>query len=180
MERLNNDRRRHTGFTAGQLPDSPCFRTLEFALSPLDESQLNRRFNPYPFVPAGSALSERCEELFAIQVQGLAKRLVYIGCRQVVVGISGGLDSTLALLVAVKAFDKLGLSRSQIVGITMPGFGTTDRTYRNAVDLIKKLGVTLREISIVKAVEQHFADISHDKQVHDVTYENSQARNTRF
>jgi len=176
VERLNNDRRRHTGFTTGHLPDSPRYRTVPFALSPLEEHQINRSFHQYPFVPAGSELDVRCEELFAIQVQGLAKRLVHTGCQKVVIGISGGLDSTLALLVAVKTFDKLGIPRSQIVGITMPGFGTTDRTYRNAVDLIGKLGVSLREIPIRKAVDQHFADIGHDAQVHDVTYENSQAR----
>lgn len=176
VERLNNDRRRHTGFTAAQQTGSPVFRSVSFALSPLEVEDINRGFNPYPFVPSGSELDARCEELFAIQVHGLSKRLVHTGCKHVVVGVSGGLDSTLALLVAVKTFDKLGLSRSQIVGITMPGFGTTDRTYRNAVDLIGMLGVTLREISIVDAVRLHFADIGHDETVHDVTYENSQAR----
>lgn len=107
---------------------------------------------------------------------GLAKRLVHTGCKTVVVGISGGLDSTLALLVCVRTFDKLQLSRMGIVGVTMPGFGTTDRTYNNAVNLMKSLGITLREISIADAVKQHFNDIGHDINVHDVTYENSQAR----
>lgn len=107
---------------------------------------------------------------------GLAKRLVHTGCKTVVVGISGGLDSTLALLVCVRTFDKLQLSRKGIVGVTMPGFGTTDRTYNNAVNLMKSLGITLREISIADAVKQHFNDIGHDINVHDVTYENSQAR----
>ncbi len=176
VERLNNDRRRHTGFTAGNVPDDHGFREVPFALPPLEENKINRYFDNRPFVPNGPELDTRCEELFAIQVQGLAKRLVHTDCRNVVVGISGGLDSTLALLVAVKTFDKLGLPRNHIEGITMPGFGTTDRTYRNAVDLIGKLGVCLREIPIRKAVEQHFADIGHDPGVHDVTYENSQAR----
>ena len=107
---------------------------------------------------------------------GLAKRLVHTRCKTVVVGISGGLDSTLALLVCVKTFDKLGLSRKGIVGITMPGFGTTDRTYNNALSLMQSLGVTVKEISIKEACIQHFKDIGHDINVHDVTYENGQAR----
>ena len=107
---------------------------------------------------------------------GLAKRLYHINANKAVIGISGGLDSTLALLVTVKAFDKLGLDRKGIIGITMPGFGTTDRTYNNAMTLMKTLGVTVREISIAKAVTQHFEDIGHDASVHDITYENSQAR----
>ena len=116
------------------------------------------------------------EEVFSIQVAGLAQRLVHTGAKTAVVGISGGLDSTLALLVCVKTFDKLGLSRNGILGITMPGFGTTDRTYHNAIDLMKSLGISIREISIKDACIQHFKDIEHDMNVHDVTYENSQAR----
>lgn len=107
---------------------------------------------------------------------GLAKRIVHTHAKTVVVGISGGLDSTLALLVCVKAFDKLKMDRRGILGVTMPGFGTTDRTYNNAISLMKSLGITIREISIAKAVTQHFEDIGHDASVHDVTYENSQAR----
>ena len=117
-----------------------------------------------------------CEEILNIQVAGLSKRLYHINAQKAVIGISGGLDSTLALLVTVKAFDKLGLDRKGIIGITMPGFGTTDRTYNNAMTLMKTLGVTIREISIAKAVTQHFEDIGHDMKVHDITYENSQAR----
>jgi NAD+ synthase (glutamine-hydrolysing) len=117
-----------------------------------------------------------CEEILNIQVAGLAKRLHHIGVKTAVIGISGGLDSTLALLVTVKAFDKLQLDRKGIVGITMPGFGTTDRTYNNAMALMKTLGVSIREISIAKSVTQHFEDIGHDIAVHDVTYENGQAR----
>lgn len=176
VERLNNDRRRHTGFTAAQLTESPVFRQVPFALAALEPSRINRRFNATPFVPEGAELAERCEEIVAIQVQGLAKRLTHTNCQQVVVGISGGLDSTLALLVAAKTMDKLGWSRSNIVGITMPGFGTTNRTYQNAMALMRGLGVTVREIDIRKAVEQHFSDIGHDPLLHNVTYENAQAR----
>jgi NAD+ synthase (glutamine-hydrolysing) len=136
-----------------------------------------RKVNPHPFVPSdNSRLQERCDEIINIQVAGLAKRLEFTHCKSLVVGISGGLDSTLALLVAVAAFDKLGLERTGITGVTMPGFGTTDRTYTNAMNLMQQLGITIREISIVKAVNQHFQDIGHDASNHDVTYENSQAR----
>ena len=117
-----------------------------------------------------------CDEIFSIQVCGLAKRLVHTNSKRVVLGISGGLDSTLALLVCVKTFDKLGYDRKGIIGVTMPGFGTTDRTYNNALSLMQSLGVTIREISIRKSVTQHFEDIGHDINVHDVTYENGQAR----
>lgn len=138
---------------------------------------LMRRVNPMPFVPAaGQGRDERCEEIVNIQAAGLAKRLDAIGCKSIVVGISGGLDSTLALLVAVKAFDRLGIPRTGITGITMPGFGTTDRTRSNAVMLMESLGVSSMEIPIGDAVNLHFRDIGHDPSVHDVTYENSQAR----
>lgn len=138
--------------------------------------ELIRDVDPHPFIPKTDDMEKSCDEIFSIQVAGLAKRLVHTGCKTVVVGISGGLDSTLALLVCVRTFDKLQLSRKGIVGVTMPGFGTTDRTYNNAVNLMKSLGITLREISIADAVKQHFNDIGHDINVHDVTYENSQAR----
>lgn len=138
--------------------------------------ELIRDVDPHPFIPKTNDMEKSCDEIFSIQVAGLAKRLVHTGCKTVVVGISGGLDSTLALLVCVRTFDKLQLSRKGIVGVTMPGFGTTDRTYNNAVNLMKSLGITLREISIADAVKQHFNDIGHDINVHDVTYENSQAR----
>ena len=138
---------------------------------------LTRPVEAHPFIPSGGQLlDERCEEIFSIQVAGLAKRLVHTGCRTVVVGISGGLDSTLALLVCVKAFDKLGLPRKGVVGITMPGFGTTDRTYGNALSLMGSLQVTCKEISIKDACIQHFQDIGQDMSLHDVTYENGQAR----
>ena len=127
--------------------------------------ELTRKYDAHPFVP-----------LFSIQVTGLAKRLLHTHAQTAVVGISGGLDSTLALLVCVRTFDKLQRDRKDIVGITMPGFGTTDRTYNNAINLMKSLGVTIREISIKDACIQHFKDIGHDINNHDVTYENSQAR----
>ena len=134
-----------------------------------------------PFVPENAAhRHERCTEIVNIQAAGLCRRLDAIKCSKLVVGISGGLDSTLALLVAVKAFDRLGLDRKGIIAVTMPGFGTTDRTHTNAIKLMDKQGVTSREISIVKAVEQHFRDIRHDPSVHDVTYENAQARQRTY
>ena len=140
------------------------------------ELNLSRTYDAHPFVPQGPTLDERCEEIFSIQTSGLAQRLVHAHAQSAVVGISGGLDSTLALLVCVKTFDKLGLSRKGIIGVTMPGFGTTDRTHDNAVNLMQSLGVTVREVSIKDACIQHFKDIDHDILVHDVVYENSQAR----
>ena len=137
---------------------------------------LTRPICPTPFVPQGEELDARCNEVFNIQVAGLCKRIEHTHCRTAVIGISGGLDSTLALLVCAKAFDKLGRSRKEIVGITMPGFGTTGRTYNNALHLMQSLGISIREISIKEACTQHFSDIGHDINTHDVTYENGQAR----
>lgn len=111
-----------------------------------------------------------------LQAMGLKKRLLHTGCQSAVIGLSGGLDSTLALLVTVRAFDLAGIARDKILGVTMPGYGTTDRTYQNALQMAERLGVQLKEVSIVPAVEQHFKDIEHDKSVQDVTYENCQAR----
>lgn len=148
------------------------FELPEYDLLP----DLKREIDPHPFVPSGHALNERCEEICNIQVAGLAKRLVHTHSQTAVIGISGGLDSTLALLVTVMTFDALKIPRKQILGITMPGFGTTGRTYNNAIHLMESLGVTIREISIVKACLQHFEDIGQNPEVHDVTYENSQAR----
>lgn len=129
-----------------------------------------------PFIPY-SAMSDECySDAVNIQVMGLMRRMEITYSKSLVIGISGGLDSTLALLVAVKTFDRMGLDRKGIIGVTMPGFGTTNRTYRNALVMMQSLGITIREISIVNAVKQHFADIGHDASVHDVTYENSQAR----
>ena len=137
---------------------------------------LDRTVDPHPFIPKEKDRNASCEEIINIQVLGLAKRIVHTHVKTVIVGISGGLDSTLALLVCVKTFDKLGLDRKGIIGVTMPGFGTTDRTHHNAVILMKSLGVSVREINISKAVTQHFQDIGHDVNIHDITYENCQAR----
>ncbi|WP_462431497.1 NAD(+) synthase [Bacteroides nordii] len=178
VEYLRAERRINTTFAAskGNIPadKKPVRIATEFVNS--KELNLTRTFKRHPFVPQGAALNERCEEVFSIQVAGLAQRLVHTGAKTAVIGISGGLDSTLALLVCVKTFDKLGLSRKNIIGVTMPGFGTTNRTYHNAISLMNSLGITVREISIKEACIQHFKDINHDINVHDVTYENAQAR----
>ena len=143
----------------------------------LTAENLLRDVDPEPFVPSSEAKrTERCSEIISIQTEGLMRRLTATHCRNLVVGISGGLDSTLALLIAVNAFDRLDIDRKGITGVTMPGFGTTERTHTNADTIMERLGVSIREISIVGAVRQHFKDIGHDENVHDVTYENSQAR----
>ena len=177
IETLQNDRQVNTSFMYGTsgLPKEKA-QVVDFQVRIPDGFSLTRPVDPHPFTPSGEALKERCEEIFHIQVAGLAKRLVHAHAQTAVVGISGGLDSTLALLVTVMTFDALKMPRGQIIGITMPGFGTTDRTYTNACDLIRSLGVTLKEIPIKEACLQHFRNIDHDPSVHDVTYENSQAR----
>lgn len=173
VQRLASERRRMSTFPAA---DAGEYREISFALTE-EETKLVRFFDADPFVPSSAdQLSDRCEEILNIQALGLKKRLAHTHAKSAVVGISGGLDSTLALLVTARAFDMLGLSRKGIVAVTMPGFGTTDRTYNNAVAMIKSLGATFKEVSIAKAVMQHFADIEHDASIHDVTYENSQAR----
>ena len=141
-----------------------------------EEWQLLRHVDAHPFIPKDEDMRASCEEILSIQTLGLCKRIAHTHAKTVVIGISGGLDSTLALLVCVRAFDKLGIDRSQIVAVTMPGMGTTGRTHRNALSLMEALGVSIHEISIAKAVAQHFADIGHDAHVHDTTYENAQAR----
>ena len=142
-----------------------------------DAADLRRYVDPKPFVPSGAAeRNARCDEIFTIQALGLKKRLEHTGCQSAVIGISGGLDSTLALLVIARAFDMLGLPRENIISVTMPAFGTTDRTYNNAVTLTRLLHATLREINIKAAVLQHFQDIGHDPEDHSVVYENAQAR----
>lgn len=174
---LRHDRMTMTSFgdTATRL-EVPHYLIVNGRL-PENNDKTMPKVDPTPFVPATQAdIASRCDEIINIQTAGLARRLVATHTKNVVVGISGGLDSTLALLVAVKTFDRLGLDRHGIHGITMPGFGTTDRTHDNAVELMKALGITHREISIVPAVRQHFTDIGHDPEKHDVTYENSQAR----
>lgn len=173
VQRLASERRRMSTFPAAE---SKEYREISFALVE-EETKLARFFDADPFVPSNAdQLSDRCEEILNIQALGLKKRLAHTHAKSAVVGISGGLDSTLALLVTARAFDMLGLPRKGIVAVTMPGFGTTDRTYNNAVAMIKSLGVTFKEVPIAKAVMQHFADIDHDASIHDVTYENSQAR----
>lgn len=180
IQRLVHERIKNNTLAGGR--SSKVFRTIGFALreadnvSP-DEITLYRPLSPTPFVPANEAQrAYNCREIFSIQTTGLARRLKQINARTAVIGLSGGLDSTLALLVAIKAFDKLGLDRKGLIAVTMPGFGTTERTKNNAVELAACLGVTLRTIPIVDAVRQHFRDIGHDETVHDITYENAQAR----
>ena len=177
VECIRNERRNNTVFAANKAAhkDEPVTHISTELVNQRDLI-LTRTIDASPFVPKGDVMNERCEEIFEIQVMGLAKRLIHTNCKTVVVGISGGLDSTLALLVCVKTFDKLGFDRKGIVGITMPGFGTTDRTYNNALHLMSSLGITTHEISIKEACIQHFKDIDHDMTKHDVTYENGQAR----
>ena len=174
IERLRSERRTNTTFINAQRHS----QAREVTTKTVNEHpfKLLRQIAPSPFIPADDVMRVSCEEILNIQVAGLAKRLVHTHCDKAVVGISGGLDSTLALLVMVRTFDKLHLDRKGIIGVTMPGFGTSDRTYMNAIHLMQSLGITLREISIVPAVKQHFEDIGHDINIHDVTYENSQAR----
>ena len=181
VERLRSERRANTTFVMAQRTghakyiDTKPVETLEYSSS-VSDFTLTRVIDPLPFIPKSNDMKRSCEEILNIQTSGLAKRLHHTGCKNVVVGISGGLDSTLALLVSVRAFDYLGLDRHGIYGITMPGFGTTDRTHDNALSLMHSLGVTVEEIPIGKSVTQHFLDIHHDISKHDVTYENGQAR----
>ncbi|MCD8049921.1 MAG: NAD(+) synthase [Clostridia bacterium] len=173
VERLSEERRRHTTFdtiTTG-------YTRVPFAFDKIEETQLTRTFYPHPFVPADPAhLAERCEEILTIQACGLKKRLLHTRSKCAVIGLSGGLDSTLALLVTIKAFDLANLPRKGIIAVTMPCFGTTARTHNNAQILAQALGVTFEEINIENAVKLHFFDIGQDERVHDVTYENCQAR----
>lgn len=179
VQRLHLERINNTSFRAA-ITKKDTFEHIDIDTSSDNgctyDGTLHRTVDPHPFVPSGRLLDERCEEILCIQSEGLARRIEHTGAQTVVLGISGGLDSTLALLVCANAFDRIGRDRKGIVGITMPGFGTTDRTYTNAVNLMKGLGVTIREISIAEAVEKHFHDIGHNIEKRDVTYENSQAR----
>ena len=177
VERLRTERRGNTTYVNAQrrmIGEDVIFKNAHSILP--KDFVLERPVDAHPFIPSPDMMEKSCEEILNIQVMGLAKRLVHTGCQKVVIGISGGLDSTLALLVCAMTFDKLGLDRSGIIGVTMPGFGTTDRTYTNAIKLMQSLRITIREISIAKSVTQHFEDIGHDISVHDTTYENSQAR----
>ncbi len=169
----------HSEYYSHELPRVGGYQLIQLSklTAPDFEKKLYRFVAPRPFVPSSDDdMESRCSEIFNIQVQGLVTRLNHIQAKTAVIGISGGLDSTLALLVTVRAFDKLGWDRSRIVGITMPGFGTSGRTYKNSIGLMKALGITLREISIKEAVNQHFKDLGVDSSIHDITYENCQAR----
>lgn len=173
VQKLAAERRKMTSFPGGQTDE---YFEQEFSLE-VKENKITRTFPKAPFVPDNQdERDKRCDEILSLQSMGLKKRLEHTNCKHAVVGISGGLDSTLAVLVTARAFDLLDIPRENLICVTMPCFGTTDRTYQNAVSLIKELGATLKEVRIEKAVRQHFADIGHDENNHDVTYENSQAR----
>ena len=177
IESLRSDRRNNTTFVNAQR----CIQNQDTHFVEAEDIRqhgftLNRPVDPHPFIPAHCNMEESCSEIFNIQQMGLARRLIHTHVKTVLIGVSGGLDSTLALLVCVTTFEKLKLDRKGIIGVTMPGFGTTDRTYNNAINLMTSLGITIKEINISKSVLQHFEDIGQDVSVHDVTYENSQAR----
>ena len=176
IERLRTDRQRNTNFTKDQhghyrkINVAPMERENEFTES------THRYFSPLPFIPAKGDEDNYCGDVFAIQTSALARRWEHTHAETIVLGVSGGLDSTLALLVAVQTADKLGYDRERVIGVTMPGFGTSDRTYQNALSLMEQLGITIQEISIREMATQHLQDIGHDLETHDITYENAQAR----
>ena len=173
LQRLVNERRRMNTYTVNTGDD---YEIVDFTLEKY-YLELTRYYARTPFVPSSKVDRDvRCEEILSIQAMGLKKRLAHTGCRNAVIGISGGLDSTLALLVTARAFDSLSIPRENITAVTMPCFGTTDRTYNNAVELTRRLGATLTDVNIKEAVRIHFRDIGQDESVHDVTYENGQAR----
>lgn len=173
---LCEERRRMSTFVTAPAPEAMGYTVTHFSLTP-SATTLTRFVDPHPFVPSDAERrAERCEDVLSIQARGLAKRLAHTHSSHVVIGVSGGLDSTLALLVCARAFELLDLDRIGIIAVTMPGFGTTGRTHGNATTLADALGCDLREVNISDAVRQHFSDIGHDESVHDVTYENSQAR----
>ena len=174
IERLLAERIRNTNYANDK--SNRVYRIIQLEDARFTSFELKRSFDKLPFVPPIDNRDESCHEIFSIQIGGLAKRWQHTKSETVVIGISGGLDSTLALLVCVKTADKLGIDRKRIIGITMPGFGTTDRTYTNAINLMKSLDITVLEISIKEACLQHFKDINHDPKLHDVVYENTQAR----
>ncbi len=176
IQKLNHERRRMNTFNVTHKEDDDAITIIELDMY-REDTKLTRQFYGKPFVPADDReRTKRCEQIFAIQYLGLKKRLEHTGCKTAVIGVSGGLDSTLALIVTAKSFDTLGLDRSGIIAVTMPCFGTTDRTYNNACRLAETLGCTLKEVNIKEAVRIHFRDIEQDENVHDVTYENGQAR----
>lgn len=173
LQRLSTERRRMTTFF-DEIEEE--YVTVPFSME-MKEVELERIYPKTPFIPSDrKERDKRCDEILTIQAMGLKKRLEHTRCQHAVIGISGGLDSTLAVLVTARAFDMLGLPRENMICVTMPCYGTTDRTYQNAITLMKRLGATLKEINIIKAVKQHFQDIEHDETIHNVVYENSQAR----
>lgn len=174
VEILRYERMHNSNFGEDALQQT--YRKIEMQGQPLEQKEIKRTVSPYPFVPPVSKREESCSEIFSIQTSGLAKRWLHTQAKSLIVGISGGMDSTLALLVCVKTADKLGFDRKTVIGVTMPGFGTTNRTYGNALNLMKSLEITGLEISIKEACLQHFKDIGHDPDVHDVIFENTQAR----
>ena len=174
IERLRAERLRNGNFFVNK--STAIYQNIEIDEPLASDTKLLAHLVKHPFVPPVEQRNEHCNEIFSIQTSGLAKRWLHTGAQNMIIGISGGLDSTLALLVAVKTADLLGFDRKRVVGITMPGFGTTDRTYNNAIALMQALDISIKEISIAQASLQHFADIEHDAQLHDVTYENTQAR----
>jgi len=174
IDRLHAERIRNTNYANDK--SARVYRTIQLEDPHFTNFDLKRTFDKHPFVPSITNREESCHEIFSIQIGGLAKRWQHTQSETVVIGISGGLDSTLALLVCVKTADKLSYDRKRIIGVTMPGFGTTDRTYKNSIQLMKSLGITMLEISIKEACLQHFRDINHDPKLHDVVYENTQAR----
>ena len=180
VERLCQERRRTTsfGFSANNNTFNSNYVIVQIKMNVEKAAgEFSRYVDPHPFVPSDKdKRTQRCLEVITLQAQGLAKRLRHINCQSAVIGLSGGLDSTLALLITCRAFDLCGIERSKVTAITMPCFGTTDRTYNNACSLAKECGATLKEVHIADAVRQHFADLGHDESLHDVTYENCQAR----
>ena len=180
VERLCQERRRTTsfGFSANNNTFNSNYVIVQIKMNvEKTAGEFSRYVDPHPFVPSDKdKRTQRCLEVITLQAQGLAKRLRHINCQSAVIGLSGGLDSTLALLITCRAFDLCGIERSKVTAITMPCFGTTDRTYNNACSLAKECGATLKEVPIADAVRQHFADLGHDESLHDVTYENCQAR----
>lgn len=177
LDRLAAERRRMTTFTP---ISNEAYEIVEVDLIDNDE-EITRKIDSAPFVPSSKQdRDRRCEEILSIQSMGLKKRLEHTGCKNAVIGISGGLDSTLALLVTVRAFDMLKIPRKNILAVTMPGFGTTDRTYTNAITLIERLGADFKEVNISEAVKLHLGQLGHDINVHDITYENAQARQRTY
>ena len=170
--KITSERQKNTSFRT----DDGDYTIVNIDFKP-NKGDIDRFVDPAPFVPKDlKKRAKRCEEIINIQALGLKKRIEHIGCKNVVIGISGGLDSTQALIVTARAFELAGLDKKGIIAVTMPCFGTTDRTYNNAVNLVNNLGATLIEVNIKKAVMQHFEDIGHNADIHDLTYENSQAR----